>query len=106
MPENQETYYQVINGLITTLNRTSLYPINHPVIKTALEETHACLTEYLASKRELTFSLSSEDKILIEGSPVVIRFKGLMDAFVSQFKKLQAESITFAQGLTIEEIEL
>ena len=106
MPENQETYYKIINGLITTLNRISLYPPNHPVIKTALEDTHTCFEEYLASKKELTFSLSAEDKILIEGSPVVIRFKGLMDAFVSQFKKLQAESITFAQGLSIEEIEL
>jgi PAS domain S-box-containing protein len=109
MPENlkdNETHYNIISGLITTLNRISLYPANHPVIKSALQETHARLQDFLALKKELTFSLSAENRILIEGSPVVIKAKGLLEEFISQFKRLQAESITFSQGLAIEELEV
>lgn len=106
MSENNGIQYKVISGLITTLNRIALYPANHPVIKNALQETHASLQEFLTTKKELTFSLSPEDKILIEGSPVVIQAKGLLNEFASQFKKLQAESITFSVGLEIQELEI
>ncbi|MBU0709778.1 MAG: hypothetical protein KJ793_03590, partial [Candidatus Omnitrophica bacterium] len=62
------------------------------------------LDQYLQSKKEMTFSISEDDKILLEGEPVVSEARILLELFVSQFKKLQAESITFSSGITLEEL--
>jgi PAS domain S-box-containing protein len=105
MPEN-EIYSKVISALVTALNKLSLYPANHPIIKTTLKEAHAVLQESFSSKKELTFSLSAEDKILVEGQPVANIATGMLGEFISEFKKLQAESITFSYGLTPEELEI
>ena len=104
MAENQ-TYSKFVGELITALHKFSLYPPNHPIIKDALKETQAILGEILKTKKELTFSLSGENKMLVEGSPVSDKTFYLLDEFISEFKKLQAESITFSEGLTIEELE-
>ena len=105
MPEN-EIYSKVISALVTALNKLSLYPANHPIIKTTLNEAHSVLQESFSSKKELTFSLSAQDKILVEGQPVTNIATGMLEEFISEFKKLQAESITFSYGLTPEELEL
>lgn len=104
MAEN-ETYSKFVGELITTLHKLSLYPPNHPITRGALKQTHAVLQEILNTKKELTFSLSSENKILVEGSPVADKTLYLLDEFISEFKKLQAESITFSDGITSEELE-
>lgn len=106
MAEAKETYNNIISGLITTLNRASLYPANHPLIKNALEETYASLQDFLNSKKELTFSLSAEGRILVDDVPVELKVKSLMEEFAAQFRKLEAESITFSQGLSMEELGL
>lgn len=105
MPENNETYSKIFVGLVTALNKFSLYPPAHPVIKNTLKEIYSELAQTLNSKKELTFSLSPENKVLIEGLPVVSSASGLLNTFASEFKKLQAESITFCEGLNIEEVE-
>ena len=105
MAEN-EVYSKFVGELITTLHKLSLYPSNHPIIKNALNQTHAILQEILNTKKELTFSLSPENKILVEGLPVSDKTFYLLDEFISEFKKLQAESITFSDGLTPEELEI
>ncbi|MBU1905627.1 MAG: PAS domain S-box protein [Candidatus Omnitrophica bacterium] len=64
------------------------------------------LDQYLQSKKEMTFSISEDDKILLEGEPVVSEARILLELFVSQFKKLQAESITFSSGITLEELQV
>jgi PAS domain S-box-containing protein len=105
MPEN-EIYSKVISSLVTALNKLALYPANHPIITTTLNEAHAVLQESFGSKKELTFSLSAQDKILVEGQPVANIATGMLGEFISEFKKLQAESITFSDGLTLEELKL
>ena len=103
---NNEIYYRVVNFLITTFNRFSLYPPNHPVVKSALKDTYSAFQEALAAQKDFTFSISSENKILLEGVGVFDRPSKLQDDFISRFKGLEVLSVTFSQGLTPEEVEL
>ncbi|MFH1413775.1 MAG: ATP-binding protein [Candidatus Omnitrophota bacterium] len=97
---------KLITSFITALNKLSLYPETHPLVTGSLEEAYQMLEVYLRSKKEMTFSISAQDKILLDGEPVVSETRVLLESFVSQFKKLQAESITFSSGITFEELRL
>jgi PAS domain S-box-containing protein len=105
MQEN-EIFSKIITALITALNKLSLYPPGHPVIKATLSHAHGLLDEYLNVKKEITFSLSAEGKVLVEGLPVTASATKILEEFISEFKKIQAESITFSFGISIDELEI
>ncbi|MCM8789793.1 MAG: ATP-binding protein [Candidatus Omnitrophica bacterium] len=97
---------KVISSIVTALNKSALYPVTHPVVKESLKKAHEIISEALQANNELTFSISAENKVLVEGEPVVSEATMLLEEFISQFKKLQAESITFSEGLTAEELDV
>ncbi|MFH1354622.1 MAG: ATP-binding protein [Candidatus Omnitrophota bacterium] len=103
---DNKTNSKFITSFIAALNKLSLYPETHPLVTGSLKEAYQMLEVYLQSKKEMTFSISAEDKILLEGEPVASEARVLLESFVSQFKKLQAESITFSSGITFEELRL
>jgi len=98
-------YPQIINVLITALNKFSLYPSNHPIVRSALSDAYAVLSKAIVLKKQLTFSLSGQDKILVEGQVIISNAQTLLEEFIAEFMKLQAESITFSEGLSVEELE-
>jgi PAS domain S-box-containing protein len=97
---------KIISAIITALNKSALYPLTHPVVKESLKNAHEIIAEALQTNNELTFSISAENKVLVEGNPILSEATSLMEEFISQFKKLQAESITFSSGLTQDELDL
>ena len=98
-------YPQIINVLITALNKFSLYPPNHPIVRSTLSDAYVVLSKAIVLKKQLTFSLSGQDKILVEGQAITSNAQTLLEEFIAEFIKLQAESITFSEGLSIEELE-
>jgi len=102
---DNEIYSQIINVFITALNKFSLYPSNHPIVKSTLLEAYAVLSKAIVLKKQLTFSLSGQDKILVEGQAITSSAQTLLERFIAEFKKFQAESITFSEGLSPEELE-
>ncbi|OGX15746.1 MAG: hypothetical protein A2166_03205 [Omnitrophica WOR_2 bacterium RBG_13_41_10] len=102
---DNEIYPQIINVLITALNKFFLYPANHPIVRSTLSDAYAVLSKALALKKQLTFSLSGQDKILVEGQAITSSAQTLLEEFIAEFNKLQAESITFSEGLSVEELE-
>ena len=97
-------YPQIINVLITALNKFSLYPANHPIVRSTLSDAYVVLSKAIVLKKQLTFSLSGQDKILVEGQAITSNAQTLLEEFIAEFMKLQAESITFSEGLSVEEL--
>lgn len=99
------SYSRFIYNFIATTRKISLYPPTHPAIVSSINDIRVHLLEILKIKNEITMSISSDNKLIIENEP--LGGKNLfIEEFITYFKKLNTENITFNSGLTEKELDV
>jgi PAS domain S-box-containing protein len=101
----QNNYLKFITSLVTSLRKTSLYPLKHPAVASSIKDAHSMLAEILSAKDTLSLSLSAENKILIEGSLLSGESSSLATSLIPYFRKLNIENLTFTSGIAEKEVE-
>ncbi len=101
----QNNYVKFIASLVTSLRKTSLYPLKHPVVVSSIKEAHSTLRVILSAKDALNVSLSADNKILIEDSLLSGESSSLAVSLAPYFKKLNIENLTFTSGIAEKELE-
>lgn len=95
-------FTEIIIKLSTTIGKRKLYPAVHPQIKDSLQSAFTLIMKFLAEKKNLSISIY-KDKLVVEKTVLDMNNSMVLN-FLKEFKKLNIESMTFASGLTIEEL--
>ena len=95
-------FTEIIIKLSTTIGKRKLYPAVHPQIKDSLQSAFTLIMKSLAEKKNLSISIY-KDKLVVEKTVLDMNNSMVLN-FLKEFKKLNIESMTFASGLTIEEL--
>jgi len=91
-----------LTNMAKTLNRVSLYPLNHPLVSESIQSSFRHLSNSLTQEGELTVSWT-DDKVLLNGTPLT-DLGTLQSILGGTFDKYQLHSLTFKSGVTAEEI--
>ncbi|RLB20881.1 MAG: hypothetical protein DRG71_09095, partial [Deltaproteobacteria bacterium] len=88
-------------NLTLMLNRASMYTVNHPYVKQAIDATYDATTSVLESISPLVFIMTQE-KFFIDEEPLDPRVN--TSRIVSHFKKKGIQSVSFEKGLEKREL--
>ena len=88
-------------NLTLMLNRASMYTVNHPYVKQAIDVTYEATTSVLDSISPLVFIMTQE-KFFIDEEPLDPRVN--TGRIVNHFKKKGIQSVSFERGLEKREL--
>lgn len=95
-------YSKLITCLLTGVRKRSLYPPQHPTVVSSIKEFTSILQGILDEKKTLSFSVSADNKILLEGQAVDVF--GSVLSLIEDLKKFEIENFVFHLGVTEQEI--
>ena len=83
------------------LNRASMYTVNHPYVKQAIDTTYEAITSVLEYISPLVF-IMTQDKFFIDEEPLDPRVN--TSRIITHFKKKGIQSVSFEKGLERREL--
>ena len=98
-------YSKFIASLITTIRKTKLYPIQHPVVVASMKNVCKALEELHKEKKSISLSISPDNKIMVEAKPFRDKSAGPVDDLAIYIRKFDIDNITFISGVSDKEIE-
>ena len=98
-------YSKFISSLITTIRKTRLYPIKHPVVVSSMKIVCEALREVLKLKQEVNLSISPDNKIMIEAKPFTDKSAGPIDDLATYIRKFDIDNLSFISGISDKEVE-
>ncbi len=104
MPEpkiTKQALYGFSRTLVLLFNRATIYQVDHPYVKQAIDELHLVIKELLESVSPLVFIMNRE-QLFIDEEPLDPRIT--VSRIVEYFKKTKIQSISFEKGLGKNEI--
>jgi len=99
---NKQDYDRIARVLFLLLNRAMMYQANHPHIKDAIGNFQQELTTVLPGSSSLVLILN-RDQLFLDEEPVDQRIN--TNRIVALFKKTGVQSISFAAGITVDELQ-
>lgn len=98
-----EKYIPFILDFVATVRKGALYSATHPVVIASAKECFLRLQEIFKSLEALHISVSTENRIVVEGE-LLEGEQPLIAGVLPFLKKWQIEDITFKAGITEEEL--
>jgi len=88
--------------LNSTIKKLSIYPADHPAVKTALQKTFQLFEEFLKAKGEITMG-QVENKLILEEESLEPSL--ISDKLWNTVERQNIKSISFSQGLSEGELK-
>ncbi len=95
---------EVIFSATTAISARSMYPVTHPKFEEARDRLLGALEHAMKERKadEMTFLVVGED--LVEGDRPIRQSTLYIESFLRALKRHGVERVTFARGITVEEL--
>lgn len=95
---------KLIQDIIISVRHLGIYPDKHPIVVNSCRTICNQLTGLLKGKEQLSLNVSPDNKICLNGEPVLDKSAGELDAFIPLFRRLNVEDLVFTPGITESEV--